>query len=323
MNALRLGTRGSPLALWQTGEVAAALRRAGAPEPEVVTITTAGDRLSAARGSRAAPLAMEGGKRLFVKAIEDALLAGDIDLAVHSAKDLPANLPKGLRIDAVLSREDPRDALAAPANAAVPAGGAAALVSGTGPGARVGTSSVRRAAQLRRAFPGIDVVPVRGNVGTRLRRLDEGRCDLLVLAVAGLVRLGLPQRISSRLEADVCVPAPGQGIVAAQCRSDDAATRRLVHAIRNLEAARALDAERALVTALGADCNVPLGAVATHDRPAERLSLACVVASPDGRHLLRHTVRGSSDDPVGLGRRAADLLLADGADALLAAARAT
>ena len=328
MSALRLGTRGSPLALWQTRQVAAALRRAGGPEPELVTITTDGDRFSAAH--REAPMQAAGGKRLFVKAIEDALLAGEIDLAVHSAKDLPADLPEGLRIDAVLPREDPHDALAAPAAApvaaavaaAAPTAGAAALVAGAGPRARVGTSSIRRAAQLRRAFPGIEVVPVRGNVGTRLRRLDEGRCDFLVLAVAGLVRLGLRQRITSRLEADVCVPAPGQGIVAAECRSDDASTRRLVRGIRDPEAARALDAERALVTALGADCNVPLGALATGDGHAE-LSLDCVVASADGRRLLRHAVRGSVDDPVGLGRRAADLLLADGAEALLAAARAT
>ncbi len=322
MNALRLGTRGSPLALWQTGQVAAALRRAGAPEPELVTITTDGDRFSATH-REAAPLLAAGGKRLFVKAIEDALLAGEIDLAVHSAKDLPADLPEGLRVDAVLPREDPRDALAAPVAAAVPAGGAAALVAAAGRRARVGTSSVRRAAQLRRTFPDIDVVPVRGNVGTRLRRLDEGRYDLLVLAVAGLVRLGMPQRISSRLEADVCVPAPGQGIVAAECRSDDDATRRLVEQIRDVEAARALGAERALVTALGADCNVPLGALATHGGPEDRLSLDCIVASPDGQRLLRHIVRGSPDDPLGLGRRAADLLLADGADAMLAAARAT
>ena len=165
MNTLRLGTRGSPLALRQTEQVAAALRRAGAPEPELVTITTDGDRRSAASPAGPAPLSAAGGKRLFVKAIEDALLAGEIDLAVHSAKDLPADLPEGLRIDAVLPREDPRDALAAPVTAAIPAGGAAALVAGAGPGARVGTSSVRRAAQLRRAFPDIDVVPVRGNVG--------------------------------------------------------------------------------------------------------------------------------------------------------------
>lgn len=321
MRALRLGTRGSPLARWQTEQVAAALLRAGAPQPELVTITTDGDRLSAARRSEATPLSTAGGKRLFVKAIEDALLASEIDLAVHSAKDLPADLPEGLRIDAVLPREDPRDALAAPVAAAVPAAGAAALVAGAGPGARVGTSSVRRAAQLRRMFPDIDVVPVRGNVGTRLRRLDEGRYDLLVLAVAGLVRLGIPQRISSRLEADLCVPAPGQGIVAAECRSDDALARGLLERIRDREAARALDTERALVTALGADCNVPLGALAAGD--GDRLSLSCVVASPDGRHLLRRVVRGSPNDAAGLGRRAADLLLAGGAGALLAAARAT
>ena len=320
MRALRLGTRGSPLALWQTDQVAAALRRAGAPEPERVTITTEGDRLSAAPRA-AAPLSGAGGKRLFVKAIEDALLAGEIDVAVHSAKDLPADLPAGLRIDAVLPREDPRDALAAPRTAAGPAGSAADLVAGAGPGARVGTSSVRRAAQLRSAFPAIDVVPVRGNVGTRLRRLDEGGYDLLVLAVAGLVRLGVPERITSRIEAGVCVPAPGQGIVAAECRADDALARGLLERIRDREAARALDAERSLVTALGADCNVPLGALAARDGAG--LALRCVVASPDGRRLLRHTVRGNLDDAVRIGRRAADLLLADGAGALLAAARAT
>ncbi|MCY3845530.1 MAG: hydroxymethylbilane synthase [Acidobacteria bacterium] len=321
MKTLRLGTRRSPLALWQTRQVAAALRRAGAPDPELVAITTDGDRLSAAPRAEAEPLPAGGGKRLFVKAIEDALLGGRIDLAVHSAKDLPAVIPAGLRIEAVLPRADPRDALAAPATATVPAGGAAAWVARAGPGARVGTSSLRRAAQLRRAFPDIEVVPVRGNVGTRLRRLDEGGCDLLVLAVAGLVRLGLSERISSPLAAQVCVPAPGQGIVAAECRIGDAAAEGLLERIRNREAAQALGAERALVTALGADCNVPLGALATAD--GDRLSLRCVVASPDGGRLLGHIVRGRLDDAAGVGRRAADLLLADGAAALLAAAGAT
>ena len=323
MNALRLGTRGSPLARWQAEQVAAALRRAGAEEPQLVIITTDGDRLSAAcsSDSEAGRLATAGGKRLFVKTIEDALLAGEIDLAVHSAKDLPADLAEGLRIEAALPRADPRDALAAPATAAVPAGGAAALIAGAGPRARIGTSSVRRAAQLRRAFPKIDVVPVRGNVGTRLRRLDEGRYDLLVLAVAGLVRLGVPERISSPIEADDCVPAPGQGIVAVEYRSDDERARDLAVRIRDGSAARALAAERALVTALGADCNVPLGALATAE--GEQLALRSVVASPDGRRILRHAVRGNGADATGLGRRAADLLRADGADALLAAARTT
>ncbi|MCY4075641.1 MAG: hydroxymethylbilane synthase [Acidobacteria bacterium] len=321
MKPLRLGTRRSPLALWQTRQVAAALRRAGAPEPELVTITTDGDRLSAAPRAEAEPLPAGGGKRLFVKAIEDALLGGRIDLAVHSAKDLPAVVPAGLRIEAVLPRADPRDALAAPATATGPAGGAAAWVARAGPGARVGTSSLRRAAQLRRAFPDIEVVPVRGNVGTRLRRLDEGGCDLLVLAVAGLVRLGLSERISSPLAAEICVPAPGQGIVAAECRIGDAAAEELLERIRNRDAAQALDAERALVTALDADCNVPLGALATAD--GDRLSLRCVVASPDGGRLLGHIVRGRLDDASGVGRRAADLLLADGAAALLAAAGTT
>ena len=357
MSALRLGTRGSPLARWQAEQVAAAIRRTGAPAPELVPITTAGDRLSAAPlpaagppggtappGAAApggaappdtlappgapvspgalAPPGAAGGKRLFVKAIEDALLAGEIDLAVHSAKDLPAALPEGLRVEAALPREDPRDALAAPAGATVPSGGAPAVVAAAGPGARVGTSSVRRAAQLRRAFPDVEVAPVRGNVGTRLRRLDEGRYHLLVLAVAGLVRLGLPERISARLAPDVCVPAPGQGIVAVEYRSDHGAACALAARIRDAEAALALDAERALVTALGADCNVPLGALAG-GADGDALSLRCVVASPDGSRLLRHTVRGGAHDAAGLGRRAADRLLADGAGALLAAARAT
>lgn len=319
MSVLRIGTRGSPLARWQADRVAGAIRRADAREPALVIVRTEGDRISAAPPSEAVRLADAGGKRLFVKAIEDALLAGEIDLAVHSAKDLPAEVPDGLEVEAVLPRADPRDALAATATATVPAGGAAALVAQAGRAARVGTSSVRRAAQLRRAFPGIDVVPVRGNVGTRLRRLDEGRYDLLVLAVAGLVRLGVPERISSRLEADVCVPAPGQGIVAVEYRIDDEPVRALAARIRDAAAARALAAERALVTALGADCNVPLGALATEQ--GDRLSLRSVVASPDGRRLLRHAVRGSVADAAGLGRRAADLLRADGADALLAAAR--
>ena len=236
MSRLRLGTRGSALALWQANAVAAGVRGRSGRECELVVITTTGDRL------REANLSKVGGKRVFVKEIEQALAGGDIDLAVHSAKDMPAELPDGLAIAAVLPRADPRDAVVRPAGADRPPELSAAESGGDGDGTpRVGSGSVRRVAQLRRAWPLARFRLVRGNVGTRLRKLDAGDYDLLVLAVAGLERLGLADRISMPLDPDVCLPAPGQGIVAVETRAgdadtgdalaaiDDAATRGRVH----------------------------------------------------------------------------------------------
>ena len=311
MRVLRIGTRGSPLALWQARAVGRAIEQAGGPACEPVVIRTTGDRLATR------PLAAIGGKRLFVKEIEEALLRGATDLAVHSAKDLPAELPPGLVIGATLPREDPRDALvaAAAAQAPPPMAGAAALMAARGPAPRVGTGSVRRVAQLSRAFPSAAFGSIRGNVDTRLRKLDAGEYDLLVLAAAGLVRLGLAERISARLEAAECVPAPGQGIVAVEAREADRETAAILAAAGDRDTLAALAAERSLVRALEGDCRVPLGAVATPE--AGSLTLEAVVASLDGRQLLRRRDTGPAGDAAALGQRVAGQLLADGAAAIL------
>jgi hydroxymethylbilane synthase len=203
--ALRLGTRGSRLALWQAHSVASRLQAGGA-SVEIIVIRTAGDHL------QTRPLSETGTKRLFVKEIEDAMLHGDVDLAVHSAKDMPALLPEGLAIAAALPREDPRDALALPAGSGTI--GLAAVLARLGNGASIGTSSVRRRAQLIPILPGATFAPIRGNVDTRLKKLDDGEYGALVLAAAGMRRLGVDDRISAALPFDICVPAPGQGIIA-------------------------------------------------------------------------------------------------------------
>lgn len=318
MKPLRIGTRGSPLALWQAQAVGRAIEQAGGPACEPVVIRTTGDRLATR------PLATVGGKRLFVKEIEDALLRGAVDLAAHSAKDLPADLPPGLAIGATLPREDPRDVLVASVRGAAAAGGGAArLVAACGPAPRVGTGSVRRIAQLSRAFPGASFEPIRGNVETRLRKLDAGEYDLLVLAAAGLLRLGLANRISAPLEAADCMPAPGQGIVAVELRAEDEATAALLAPAGDRGTRAAFDAERALVRGLGADCRTPLGAIATADAGGltgdltGSLTLEAVVASLDGAQRLQGRVQGPAAAAAALGERLAGRLLADGADRIL------
>ena len=312
MRRLRIGTRGSPLARWQAEAVAGALVRAGAPAAELVLIRTSGDRLASK------PISSAGGKRLFVKEIEEALIDGRVDLAVHSAKDLPAERLAGLSVQAVLPREDPRDAVVAPRSCERPATDPAALFA-PDRAPRVGTGSVRRTAQLRHAYPHLEVAPIRGNVGTRLDKLEAGGFDLLVLAAAGLVRLNLAGRIAVRLPFAICVPAPGQGIVCAEHRSDDGEMRNLLSAITDRDASAALEAERTLVTALGADCQVPLGAVTTV--AGGDLLLRGVVASPDGARLVRREANGSRAAAADLGARVAAGLLAGGAGPLLEAAR--
>src|SRR5688500_16145479 len=253
MDRLRIGTRGSELALFQANAVAELLARLAGVTCDIVVIKTSGDRLAEAS------LAQIGGKRLFVKEIEDALLAGDVDIAVHSSKDMPVVLPEGLAIGAVLPREDPRDALVLPASAATP-DSFDDIVRSLGRAPRIGTSSVRRVAQLTRVFPGAQFLPVRGNLGTRLRKIDSGEFDALVLAAAGLRRLEKAERISMTLPIEACVPAPGQGIIAVEIRADDGGTRERVARIDEPAAAVALRAERAVVTRLGGGCQMPIGA---------------------------------------------------------------
>lgn len=308
---LRLGTRGSQLALWQAQTVGALLEARG-HAVEIVTIRTSGDRL------HEAPLAEVGGKGLFVKEIEDALSRNEIDLAVHSAKDMPAVLPEWSAIGAVLPREDPRDALALPN--APPACDIAHAVAQIGDSPTIGTSSVRRVAQLSMLMPRARFVPVRGNVDTRLRKLDAGGFDALVLAAAGMKRLGFAGRITSAIPMADCVPAPGQGIIAVQVRAGDDTSRSAVGAISDPLAATALEAERALVAALGGGCQLPLGAIAIH--VDGELELEAIVASIDGHRSVKRSARGTPAKPQELGRRLADDLARNGAASILEEARA-
>lgn len=312
MRAPRIGTRGSPLALWQAKQIAAEIQKLGAPSAELITVSTSGDRLATSSWP------ITNGKRSFVKEIEEALLANEIDLAVHSAKDLPAQLPDGLQINAVLPREDPLDALVFSTTVETPVGNPATIFSGNAINRKIGTSSVRRTAQLMHAFPELTILPIRGNVGTRLRKLDEGIFDAIVLAAAGLVRLGMTHRINVRLPESICVPAPGQGILAVETRIDDQATHKLVSKFEDPDCARRFDTERALVRALGADCRVPLGAIA-HINGTE-ISLLTTVGSPDGSRLIRHEETGELDNATTVGLRAAEALLSKGAEELLALA---
>jgi hydroxymethylbilane synthase len=313
MNAshgIRIGTRGSPLALWQARTVAGLLEAAGVPA-ELVIIKTAGDRL------QEAPLSAVGGKRLFVKEIEDALLRGDVDAAVHSAKDMPVELPDGLDVAATLAREDPRDAIVLPEGS--PSGALDTVLAHLGSSPSVGTSSVRRSAQLAALVPGAVFSAIRGNVDTRLRKLDAGQCHALVLASAGMRRLGFAARISASIPVEHCIPAPGQGIVAIEIRTDDAAVREALRAIHDEPAGRALEAERALVTALGGGCQLPLGGLAVHDNGD--LEMHAVVTSVDGGRAIRCRVRGPASNPAAVGRQAAGELARAGAVEILETVR--
>jgi hydroxymethylbilane synthase len=318
---LRLGTRGSALALWQANAVAARLASRGGPACRIVVIKTTGDQL------QEAPLSDVGGKRLFVKEIEDALLRNVIDLAVHSSKDMPAILPDGLAIGGVLPREDPLDAVVLPAGAdesslnAPPPSSIEDLVAMLGETPSIGTGSVRRIAQLARLFPDARFEPIRGNLDTRLKKLDEGRYQAIVLAAAGLRRLGLADRITMALPASACIPAPGQGIVAIEVRAADRRVRDVVSAMSDASTAVLLDAERALVEALGGGCQTPVGALATWQAPNGsadgELDLIAGVVALDGSRAVRGHDRGSAADAVTLGRRVAARLLEEGAGELL------
>jgi hydroxymethylbilane synthase len=309
VTTLRIGTRGSALALWQARTVASLLAVRGVTT-EIITYKTAGDR------RQDAPIDEASTKGLFVKEIEEALLDGAIDLAVHSAKDMPAVAPEGLTIAAVLPREDPRDALVLPrsgADAGDPIAmtlDAAAMALGASPS--IGTSSIRRSAQLASLWTGARFLPVRGNVDTRLRKLDGGAFDALVLAAAGLKRLGFGSRITLAIDIDRCVPAPGQGIVAIETRVDVPAG---IREINDAAADASFRAERALVAALGGGCQLPLGAIATHGRGT--LEMQAVVVSPDGARRVRTALSGDPAAPEELGRAVATALERGGATAIL------
>ena len=313
MTTLRLGSRGSQLALFQARLVAQRILDAGGPSSEIIIIKTSGDQLADR------PLSEIGGKRLFVKEIEDALLRNEIDIAVHSSKDMPAELPAGLAIAAVLPREDPADALVLP----LPGGRVSQPEAKRDPPyvlSRIGTGSVRRIAQLTRLFAGARFENIRGNLDTRLRKLDGGDYDGLVLAAAGLRRLGFESRISMRVPLEDCIPAPGQGIIAIETRADDHAARAAVSKINDADALSALEAERALVMALGGGCQMPIGGVALISGASD-LELHAIVASLDGLRAIRYKKVGPRHDAAGLGRRVAEHLLESGADDILKEAR--
>jgi hydroxymethylbilane synthase len=298
---LRIATRRSRLALWQAEHVAA---RLAALHPglvvSLVPLVTEGDRI------QDRSLAGAGGKGLFIKELEQALAAGMADLAVHSMKDMPATLAPGFTIAAALERGDPRDAFVSTRHASI-----AALPQG----ARVGTSSLRRQSQLRHRRPDLEVVALRGNVETRLAKLDAGECEATVLAAAGLQRLGLESRIRARLGPDEMLPAVGQGIVGVECAADRDEVIALLRPLDHDPSRTARDAERAFAAALAAGCQSPFAAHATLD--GERLHLAGLAASTDGSRILADAVTGLAGEASALGAALAARLLAAGAAELL------
>ena len=303
MTVPRLGTRGSLLALTQSKWVAAALETNGGPRVEIEVIRTVGDeRLDL-------PLHEISGQGVFTRELDEALLSDRVQLAVHSLKDLPTTLREGLCIAATPARVDPCDVLVGPE-------GSPTTLATLKKDTVVGTSSLRRMALLQAFRRDVTPCAIRGNVDTRLRKLDEGEFDAIILAAAGLTRLGLARRVSERLERTAWLPAPGQGALAIVTRSEDSETRRWVGALNDPDSFAAVSAERMFLEALGGGCQVPIGALGVPY--ARKLRLWGLVASPDGRRVVRGDLTGSLSDPQALGRALADLLRDRGAEAILA-----
>jgi hydroxymethylbilane synthase len=303
---LRIATRKSQLALWQAEHVAALLRRAHTGlEVELVPMVTQGDRI------QDRSLAAIGGKGLFIKELEVALEEQRADIAVHSMKDLPGDLPAGLTIAAVLERADARDALLTLS---------AGRLEDLPRGARVGTSSLRRQAQLLAVRPDLKIEGLRGNVDTRVRRLDGGDMDAILLACAGLIRLGLESRITARLDPKMFLPAVAQGVIGIECRAADSRTLGLVTVLESPDTRIVMEAERAFAHRLGGSCQSPIAAYARLEGGS--LLLDGLVAEPDGSRLVRDTASGSIDDPAALGRLLAERILDAGAGPLLERLRA-
>jgi len=299
MSALRLGTRRSSLARAQSEAVATAITAATGRPVRLVEVITEGDRSSA-------PLASIGGAGVFTHALRDALRSGEVDLAVHSYKDLPTAAAPDLCVAAVPSREDPRDVVVSRSDAPL---------AGLPRGSRVGTGSPRRAAQLRALGYGLDVVDLRGNVDTRLRKVADGEVDAVVLARAGLARLGRLEEVSEVLDAERMLPAPAQGALALECRADRADVLAAAAILDDPATRAAVTAERAVLAALEAGCSAPVGALAhvTHDA----LSLRAVVVAVDGSRAVRLSATGAPSEAEVVGRRLAAALLAEGADGLM------
>jgi hydroxymethylbilane synthase len=303
----RIASRGSKLALWQAHHVARRLSEAdGGAESEIVVVRTTGDRITDV------PLSHIGDRGLFTKELDAALLNGSADLAVHSLKDIPTRLPDGLVIAAISEREDPRDAL-------LLAHGAPGSLETLPHAARVGTSSLRRRAQLIHARPDLQVLDLRGNLDTRLARLDAGDYEAVVLAAAGVTRLGWGQRIAEKLDPAEWLPAVGQGALAVVTRAGDSDLIQRLQVLHHAETGAAVTAERAFLHALQGGCQIPIGALATCERDTVRL--AGLVASLDGAHILRGEGRASLGDPATAGLELAAELRAAGADRILSEIR--
>ena len=304
-STLRIATRQSRLALWQAEYVAARLReRYAGLNVVLVPMTTQGDRVLDR------PLAQVGGKGLFIKELEIAMAENRADIAVHSMKDVPSELPPGMTIAAMLPRADAHDAFVSQRYSSFQA---------LPPGARVGTSSLRRQSQLKSVRPDLEIIPLRGNVDTRLRKLDEDQYDAIILAAAGLERLGLEHRITQHIDFDHSLPAVGQGIVGIECRADDAHSLTFVRALDDRAARLCCEAERAFALRLQGSCQSPIAGYA--ELQGNELTLRGVVGSEDGATVYRGSSRGDADYPQRIGLELADRLLAAGADILLAAQR--
>ena len=303
---LRIGSRGSQLALWQANHISALLRARG-HEVEIEIIRTTGDKITDV------PLAQVGakgglGKGIFTKEIEEALAAGLVDLAVHSLKDLPTELSSGFDLAAITEREDPRDAFCSRLYSSI---------EDLPQKARVGTSSLRRQAQLKAIRADLDIHPLRGNVDTRLRKLEQGEYDAIILASAGLKRLGKTESINQIFSAEIMCPAAGQGALGIEIREGDSATRQHLAFLNDDAVRAATTCERALLNRLGGGCQVPIGALA--ELRDGKLHLDAIVADPDGSRLLRESRDGDLNDPEQLGNATAEGLLRRGADEILEA----
>lgn len=296
---LRIATRKSPLAIWQAEEVQRHLKKAGA-DSELVKMSTRGDEILDQ------PLAKIGGKGLFIKELERGMLAGEADMAAHSMKDLPSVFPEGLHLGAIMSRENPSDAFVSNKYNSVEE---------LPEGAVVGTCSLRRRCQLLAKFPHLNIKDLRGNVNTRLAKLDSGRFDAIILASAGLIRLELQDRIKSEINMDIMLPACAQGAVGIECKSDDVDVNTLLEALHDKKTAYRIHCERSLNATLGGSCQTPIAAYA--ELNGDTLHLRARVGTPDGKLLLVAEDEDNRSNAVALGERVGRKLLADGAQKII------
>lgn len=300
---IRIATRKSPLALWQAEHVAERLKQAfPGLETELVTMTTKGDKLLDA------PLAKVGGKGLFVKELEQGMLEGKADIAVHSMKDVPVEFPEGLHLSVIMRREDPTDAFVSNHYASLDE---------LPERPRIGTSSLRRQCQIKEKFPDAEILTLRGNVNTRLAKLDAGEFDAIILASAGLIRLGMERRIAARLEPGESLPAIGQGAIGIECRSDDREINELLSCLHDRDTSICVSAERAMNARLKGGCQVPIAGFATLQ--SDTLYMRGLVGNPDGSVVYRAERMGTTDEAEQIGREIAETLLAAGADEILQA----